>query len=229
MADETTEAAPAEPLTTAESTELADLRGEMADTKGARFSGDWHDHYYHNEAKQARALELIDREAGGVVASPTATAEPVSEGTSAPLAGRAPGAEEAAASHGLSADSWQVGQDIAADIDAAFGATAAEINTSVGGLPDTLRSGMLRELSSPYLPQQGEAERADVAIFEATAHGILCAGKWGSDTPRRLAIALYRTERFEDALSDADLAEWQGWFSGLQPAEKTAVLDRLTA
>ena len=227
MTNEVTEAAAA-PLTEVESVELDALRTEMGDHNGRSFDGHWSDHYWHNETKQARALELIDREARGVALPPRADAEPAGQGEGVLLADRAQGAE-AAAAHGLSADSWQVGQDIAGDLDAAFGDTAAEINQSLMGLPDTLRSGMLRELSSPYVPQQPEADRKDVETFEKTRHGAICVEKWGSATARRLAIALHRCQRFEDALGADDLAEWKGWLHGLQPSEKAAVLGRLSS
>jgi len=227
MTDEDTEVAPA-PLTTAESTELDSLRVEIADTRGRDFDGHHSQHYWSNPEKQKRFGELLSREAGGDSLPLQDSAEPAGQGEGVLLADRAQGAE-AAAAHGLSADSWQVGQDIAGDLDAAFGDTAAEINQSLMGLPDTLRSGMLRELSSPYVPQQPEADRKDVETFEKTRHGAICVEKWGSATARRLAIALHRCQRFEDALGADDLAEWKGWLHGLQPSEKAAVLGRLTS
>jgi len=212
------ETAPA-PLSESEAGELAELRGEMADSRGQDFAGHWSAHYYHNNAKQARALELLDREAAGGVATPDVAAEPTDRGNPVRPVGRAQADEEGS-----------VAQDIAADLDKAFGDTAEEINTAVLGLPDDLHEAMRQEMSSPYYPPQGEASRENVEDFTKTSHGAICAEKWGSDTGRRLAAAIYRTARFEKALSDADFAAWEDFFHNrLQPAERAAVLSRLTA
>ena len=115
-------------------------------------------------------------------------------------------------------------------LDAMFGHNAAELNMVVEGLPDTLRREMARELSSVFVNDRlSRADTETVELFENTPHGALCMQRWGSDAPRRLAVALAREERFEASLSDADLQQYKYfWHNSLSPEQRAAILDKLT-
>ena len=48
--------------------------------------------------------------------------------------------------------------------------------------------------------------------------------------PRRLALLLARTDRFESGLSDADYRQWEHfWFHGLNAEQRASIIDKLTA
>ena len=225
-------------LSDSEAGELKSLRAEMSDTTGRNYTGHWSDHYWASETKQARARELMAREGSEARDAPTppgASSQAPSAGSVVPAAGgRAPVANVSelasiANTLDLSADAVEAGYDVALDIEGAFGSAAADINAAIGGLSDGLRGAMVAELSNVYVPRLGEADRADLDKFAGTPHGKICAARWGADTARRLAIALYRNSRLEDSLDDASFRSWQDFFRNrLSASERAAILDRMT-
>ena len=195
------------PLNEGEASELKSLKAEIADTSGRNFQGHHSEHYWSNPEKQRRAGELMAREGSEARDAPTppgASSQAPSAGSVVPAAGgRAPVANVSelasiANTLDLSADAVEAGYDVALDIEGAFGSAAADINAAIGGLSDGLRGAMVAELSNVYVPRLGEADRADFDKFAGTPHGKICAARWGADTARRLAIALYRNSRLEE-------------------------------
>ena len=225
------------PLSEGEASELSSLKAEMSDTKGAHFSGHWTESYWNNETKQARARELMAREAGTEARDapppPGASSQAPSAGGIVPAGGRAPVnvAELAGLANTLdiSSDAVEAGYDAALAIEAGMGTSAGDVNMAVAGLPDSLRAAMVRELSSAYVPRQPEADQAAVEAFKRTGAGVILAREWGGDLARRLGIALARVERFENTLDDASFRAWQDfWKHRLRSQEQAAILRTLT-
>jgi len=183
--------------------------------------------YWHSPQLQQEYRAILDAEAGGAP-SPGAPRVAPAGGGLAPAAGRAPA--EVAKDFGVSEDAATVAMNTAGEIESAFGASAADINAVVSGLPDGLRQSMIAELGNPYVPRQPEADQASVVAFRDTAAGKLLAVRWGGDLPRRLGVALARVERFEAGLDDAAFNQWTHfWRRGLSADQRAQVLDRLTA
>lgn len=211
--------------------------------------------YWRSEALQNEYRAILEREAGAP--SPSATAAPGNSGSGLPSVARAPDSEldhsetiladdpagrrggdrAPAASPSVVASDFGLDQltaetaiNTAGDIETSFGPGAVGVNPIVMGLPDSLRVRMVAELGSPYMKRTPNATTDWVERFGRTSHGRLLVNRWGDDAPRRLALLLARTDRFESGLSDADYRQWEHfWFHGLNAEQRASIIDKLTA
>lgn len=209
-------------LTPAERAEFRGIEDSMRDNKSS---------YWSDPEAQQRWRELDTRARGAVpapAATPNGPLEPVErEGARSDAAADA----EFAKSLGVTTEALAVGRDALGAISSspAFAADM-EISAITESLPDTLRSEMMRELSSSYVRQPSHASGTDLQKFEATPHGRLLGKQWGENTARRLGVALARVARFEESLDDGDMRAWQFfWRNSLSPEQRAVLLDQISA
>jgi hypothetical protein len=253
MADETAEVA-LSPLTEAESTELRSLETEMADTRGREYSDHWSTHYWHSEQKQARARELLDREATSGAMSPAADAEPAGRGDVAAPADRAAATEGeawrsspeqfAGASPKLAAEWGEAGdlperlaraQDVAGAAVAGISDTEAraDFEASFEGLPDGAQVAIIAEISMPEPGYVKEATDDDIELFASTEEGRALVGEWGGPNTRAAArnvgIVKGKLRAAMDEMSESDRQHFEVWFDNLASSEALSALRALTA
>jgi hypothetical protein len=217
MGDEsnTTPSAPGPVLTPMEQTELSNIEEQMKDNRSS---------YWTDESAQSRFRELIERPQPAPLPAPVEH----DDGDDAPLDQNV--VKAASAAYGITEHQAEFGVMQCRVLDQAFGSEAPIINAVVEGLPNALRREMAREVSSVVGTRQPNADSDQVATFLKSDVGKILADRWGADLPRRLGEALYREQRFQARLSDADLHGWKHFFwSGLDANGRAAVLDRLTA
>ncbi len=181
-------------------TEIAELEAMMADTKGPYWSGPQAAEF------QARYRTLLESREG----------EPAGE-----LIVSAQGM-------GLSETDAAVAVSVAERLEQALPAEVrADINDSLGQLPDAVRLGIVRELAAP-MPSVPAATSDVVARFRDTEAGAVLLTQWGADGPRKLAQVKARWQRARNAL-DANGQGWLDWYvdHALQPGELVALLDVL--
>ena len=140
-------------LTEAESTELAGLKGEMADTTGKQYDGDWASHYWNSEKKQARAQELLARAAGEPGYEPAARPAAMTEAHGA-------GSLDVIGSMGEVGEEWaremkggnlgalEVAEDVRVGILGDMGATAQDVAVAFDTLGDNARAAVYREFGN---------------------------------------------------------------------------------
>jgi len=253
MTDEATDVAPA-PLTESESSELRSLETEMADTRGRDFAGPWQSQYWSNPEKQARARELLDREAEGGAMTPVASAEPAGQGEGDLLADRAQADDGeawrsspeqfAGASPTLAAEWGEAGdlpERLARAQDVAGAAVAgisdmearADFETSFEGLPDGAQVAIIAEISMPEPGYVKEATDDDIELFASTEEGRALVGEWGGPNTRAAArnvgIVTGKMRAAMDQMTESDREHFQVWFDGLTSGEARSALRALTA
>lgn len=158
-----------EPLSGNEVSELADLRSEMADTRGKTHAGPWRDQYWHNPGKQARARELIEREGAGSGIATDGSVSTDHGPADADVTVTEADAETALSNlrgMGELGDAWADGlarggagsaleameearQWLLADL----GAAAGEVMAAFEGLDGNVKVAIYRELGTPYVPR----------------------------------------------------------------------------
>ena len=223
-------------LSKAESTELDGLRSEMADSQGKNFDGDWSRHYWNSEKKQARAQEMLAREAG----EPDGASEPAGQamtdgdvpsffdGLSTMGSVGADFAQELA--RGDAQNAVQTIASVSNDILDGMGASGADVSAAFDGLPSNVQASVYREFASAYVPPQPAADAADLATFAESGTGQILTQEWGESAGRNLATALFRWDRMVENLSDRDVAAVDDFYlNRLQPNERTSILRRLAA
>ena len=221
-------------LTEAESTELAGLKGEMADPRGVTFDGPWDAHYSHSTKKQDRARELLAREAGEPVEPEDQPAAMTEAGVADSLdvigsMGEV-GEEWAREMKGGNLGALEVAEDVRVGILGDMGVTAEDVAVAFDTLGDNVRASVFREFSNPYTPALPAADPADLEDFAESSAGQILVKEWGDDAGRKLATALYRWERTVEGLSDQEFAELDDFYRlRLRPQERAAVLRRLAA
>jgi len=208
------------PLSADEVAERDSLLSEASDTRGERFQGDWHQHYWSNEAKQARLHELTAKELGEVadegpwpLAKPQAEAVPErAEEPSEDTGHLDPLEAQEVAAHaertGLSEE--QVGAAFEAGSAFWRGLTEItgeqnvdDIELAYDTLPEPAQLAVDRELGLG-VPAYEPASDDELQAFSKTEAGKILAPYWGEHAAGYLGLALARWERMVGDLSDED-------------------------
>ena len=226
------------------STEIADLEGQMADTRS----------WFHNEAAQHRYGELIavrdggnDGRVGGTVPDtrmrdliqsegywkdPAKQAEvralvegvatiepPFKVETLFPVSEIAESLQIEPAEAEAFQGAWDA---LAADM----GDTAQEASETFSGLPDRVQAVAMRELVADVKAEDFPA--AELADFAKTVVGKIVVPAWGSDAAGKVGKAMARWSRLAANLSESEAGEFEFFYTNaLDASQKAAVVRAL--
>ena len=96
---------------------------------------------------------------------------------------------------GLTRGDAEIAVSVANRIEQALPAeTRADVNLSLGQLPEAVRAGIVREFAAP-VPAVQDATPAAVEAFGETDAGALALATWGHDATRKVALVKARWNR----------------------------------